>query len=318
MNDVLLKINPIKSPIESIACTPDSTTLAVGLAATENKTPTLALLDISSGEIIKVIEQSDNFNNSVWKLIIDQTGRYLIYLKQIYNGDNRYNLVSYNMETGEKSIIMDVENNDKYKGFIVTPDNKLSIGIDNKIQKWDIANKCIIEEINIIEEKNISDPRCYTSLSYSSDNKLIAIGGIRSEEILIYDIERKTITNRIGLKIRFPKKIYFTNNNKHLFIADYWQKGFFAWDFDKSEYYLSETYNEDMELISCFDIHNELSVIGMKTSVVRILKTMEGKTLFRDKLHSGRVNDVIITPDNSKIVSAGEDGQIIVRINPIA
>lgn len=315
--EVIIKINPVKSPVESIACNIDNRTLIVGQAATELDTPTLSMIDINNGEVIKTIEKSSNFNNSVWKLLIDKTGEYIVYLKQLYNGDNRYNIVIYNIKTEEKTVILDVENNDQYKSLIITPENKLVIGIDNTIQFWNIEHKERIEVITINEEKDIDDPHCYLSLAFTSDNHLMAIGGLKEEQILIFDLVKKEIINRVSINFSFPRSIQFNNTDKYLFIADYWQGGFYVWSFDESSFYLDDMYNDEMELITTFALNkngnNEWLSVGMKTSIVKIINSFEGKTLFKDKIHTGRISSVIFTPDNKKLISAGEDGQIIIR-----
>ena len=52
---------------------------------------------------------------------------------------------------------------------------------------------------------------------------------------------------------------------------------------------------------------------NMITSVVIIINYKTQKKLINDRLHEGRISNVIFTPDGKKLISTGEDGQIIVR-----
>src|SRR5690554_314096 len=99
--EVLRHFCPAESPIETMACTSDSQKLIIGQVATDEEIPTLSVIDIESGEISKVIEKSDYFENTVWKMVIDKKDEYIVYLKQVFS---RYQIISYNVSTEEKKL----------------------------------------------------------------------------------------------------------------------------------------------------------------------------------------------------------------------
>src|SRR5690554_8100239 len=95
--EVLRHFCPAESPIETMACTSDSQKLIIGQVATDENIPTLSIIDIESGKTLRIIEESDNYENSIWKLVIDKNDMNIVYLKQIHN---RFYIITYNMKIG--------------------------------------------------------------------------------------------------------------------------------------------------------------------------------------------------------------------------
>ncbi len=149
--EVLLKKSMQRIPIQSIACFSNSRFLAVGQTATDEKVPTLSIVDIESGNINKEIEIANNFRNHVWKVIIDNNDKYLIYIRQELT---KSFLVIYDIESENKEIIYENDNNDDLKGIYINKENILIISIGNNFKYFDLIKKEFILDVIIDVEKN--------------------------------------------------------------------------------------------------------------------------------------------------------------------
>lgn len=311
--EVILKVCPTKSPIESIACTNDSQKLIVGQVATNEATPTLSIVDINTGNIDQVIERSDDFDHSIWRLIIDKKDNYLVYLKQ---KKSNYQIIKYHLQTKEKNMIMEVENDDKYKGFVFSPQNQLVIGLENTISFFDLQNNEVVKEFQIEGSKSIWDPECYTSLAFSTEDNLMAIGGLNQGEVLLYDLQEEKVIDHLSAKFNYPSRIVFDPTGKYLFILDYWAKGVFIWNLQTNNWHMENVFGEKFCHITCIDFDRKNPknlVMGSLYSEVEMLDFERNEDLFSDKIHEARVYDVFFTPDGKKLISSGEDWQIIIR-----
>lgn len=311
--EVILKVCPAKSPIESIACTADSQKLIVGQVATNEATPTLSIVDINTGNIDQIIERSDDFDHSIWRLTIDKKDNYIVYLKQ---KKSNYQIIKYHIKTEEKNMIMEVENDDKYKGFVISPQSQLVIGLENTISFFDLQNNEVVKEIQIEESKSIWDPECYTSLAFSPDGNVMAIGGLNQGEVLLYDLQKEKVIDHLKAKFNYPSKIVFDPTGKYLFILDYWAKGMFIWNLQANHWHMENIFGEKFCYITCidFDKKNPQNVVmGSLYSEVEMLDFERNEDLFNDKVHEARVYDVFFTPNGKKLISSGEDWHIIIR-----
>ncbi len=310
--EVISKICFVQSPIESIACTSDSQRLIVGQVATYEDTPTLSIVDINTGNIDRIIEKSDNIENSIWRLVIDKKDGYVIYLKQ-YEGNRQ--IIIYNMKTNEKRTILETEDIYKYKGFIVSPRNELVIGDDNVISFWSIEEARKFREIKIGEPKTIVDLHCYTSLAFSSDD-VLAIGGLNKGEVLLYDLQKEKIINRLSAKFSYPGKIIFDPTGKYIFVLDYWTKGIFIWNLQTDNWHMKDIFSENWPHVTSVDFYKKdprKVVMGSLNSFIVMLDFEELEETFSDGAHQGRIYDVLFTPDGKRLISSGEDWHIIVR-----
>ena len=312
--EVLRQFCPAESPIETMVCTSDSKKLIIGQVATDEEIPTLSVIDIDSGEIIMVIEKSDDWENTVWKLVIDKNDEYIVYLKQVFD---RYQIVTYNLKTEEKKLLMETNVDNKYLGFIIGPNNELVMGIDNIINFFDLASNKLIKSIRLDEEKTITgETYCHTSLAFSPDGNLMAVGGLKNGEVLLYDLQAQQIINRFSANFEYPRRIAIDPTGKFFFVLDYYTHGVFIWDLDTYERYMEEFFNEKTELITSidFDPKNPKQVaMGMITSIVYVVDIEKPKDLFVDELHKARVYNVLFTPDGKKLISSGEDWHIVIR-----
>ena len=315
--EVLRHFCPAESPIEAMVCTSDSQKLIIGQVATDEEIPTLSVIDIESGEIIKVIEKSDDWENTVWRLVIDKNDEYIVYLKQVFDG---YQIVTYNLKTEEKKLMMEIENDDKYKGFIIGPNDELVMGIDNIINFFDLGSNKLIKSIRLDEEKTISEKtHCYSSLAFSPDGKLMAVGGLKNGEVLLYDLQTEQIINRFSANFEYPRRIVFDPTGKLLFVLDYWTHGVFIWNIETYERYMHHVFNEKWRSIYCMDFDPKdskkiaMGTIRKSVEVIKIRSGEEPEEIFYDKLHKARVYNVLFTPDGKKLISSGEDWHIVIR-----
>jgi len=213
--------------------------------------------------------------------------------------------------------LMEVENSAEYKGFIISPNNEIVMGIGNTVQFFDVEENKPIKLIVIDEPKTIiGDSHCFTSLAFSPNGNLLAIGGFNKGEVLLYDLQEERIINRLLANFDYPREIVFDPAGKYIFVLDYWTQGMFIWKQDTYIRHEDTLFNERWRGINCidFDPKNPRNVVmGMNSSIVKVVDIEDPKEIFKDEMHKGRVYNVSFTPDGKKLISSGEDGQIIVR-----
>lgn len=136
--EIILKTTIAKSPIQSIACFNDNQRILVGQLATEKESPTLSIINIDNGELNQVIKNSEHYSNNIWKVKIDKSNNNLIYLLQ---RESTFEVVSYDLKRNSKESVITSSDYAKYKSFVISPDNCCVIGVNNKIQFWNLEKK---------------------------------------------------------------------------------------------------------------------------------------------------------------------------------
>ena len=111
------------------------------------------LLTLNPEKSSRSSKNRNYYENIVWKLVIDKNDEYIVYLKQVFDG---YQIVTYNLKTEEKKLLMETKVDNKYLGFIIGPNNELVMGIDNIINFFDLGSHKLIKSIHLNEEKTIT------------------------------------------------------------------------------------------------------------------------------------------------------------------
>ncbi len=308
--EVILQFSPANSPIETIACTSDSQKLIVGQAATDEGTPTLSIVDINTGNIDKIIEKSDDFNNAVWHLAIDKSNNYIFYLRQ--TGSN-FQIIKYNLKTEAKNMIAETTTANQYQGLVIGPENQLTIGVENQISFYDLETNKLIKTIRMEDSRAVIEPDVYTSLAFSPDENLMAVGGLGYGEVVLYDMQKAEIIHRLEANFNFPKRMVFDPTGKYLFILG---QGMYIWNLQTGDWHKEERFGENWKSVICidFDKNNPRKLaMGTTRSVLFVMDYEAVEKLFSDELHKARIYDVLFTPDGKKLITSGEDWQIVVR-----
>jgi WD40 repeat protein len=314
LGDIILKFCPGESPIISADVSPDSKVLAVAQISGLDKCPTLSLSDLETGKTNRVIEKSVGGKNSVWKVKFDKTGSKLTYIFQ-YVG--KFSLIMYDLIKNKRETIKEVERQLEFNGYAINPlDGTLVIPTKkNSLEFWELEAKRIANKVKLKESLNPVSIDASIIISFSPDGKYLAIGGMEDGNVFLYNTENYELIRKLRAPFKFPRQVLFDNKSELIVAVDFWQKGVFIWDVQSGERYLEEAFDEHRLKVICSSVSPDSNYIALGYSTSRFvmfdLKT--GDSLFRDKLHEARIYDICITPDGKKLITAGEDWQVVVR-----
>lgn len=314
--DILLSICPAESPIESIDVCCDNEHVAVAQCSSKRAEPTLSIVNITNGETVKVIEKTTDRNGSVWKVKYNKSCNKLVYLRQ---NIGEFELTVFDLNTNHREILKTVEGSNELKGFIFHPISGLLILplLNGEIEFWDLEKREIVGQVSLLENINLSLRTEQIKLSYSNDGKILAVGNYLEKKVLLYETEKYKVINELNIPFKTPGCLKFDNEDRVLFVLDFWQKGVFAWDISTNKRFAEEYLNDRKIKVRSMDIseNNDYFVFGYNSASVNVFSFPESRRFYRDKEHEprSRVNDIRFTPDGKKLISAGEDWQLIVR-----
>lgn len=100
--EVLLNFSLEGGPIADIDHYLDNDHIVVAQYSREEAVPTLAVINIHSGEIVKIVEKAYNGVNTILKVICNRELNKLIYTAHIVG---EFHIISYDLETDQKHII---------------------------------------------------------------------------------------------------------------------------------------------------------------------------------------------------------------------
>jgi len=313
LGDILLKFCPGESPILSIDCSLDSQFLAVAQISGRDGCPTLSLVDLDTGKTNKIIEKSSDGKNSVWKVKFNMTSSKLIYIFQLVG---KFSLISYDLKIDERQVIKKAERQVELNGYTIEPNDDLLVlpTKENSLEFWNLEDLNVLKKVKLKESLEPISIDASIILAYSLNGIFLALGGTKEGTILIYNADNYELIHKLFASFNFPGQILFDNKSELLVTIDFWQRGVFIWDVRKGERYLSKKFNKDLLKASCLAISpdNQNIVLGYKTGRVVVFNLETGERLFSGKLHDARIYDICITSDGKKLISAGEDWEIVV------
>ncbi|MES0491499.1 MAG: hypothetical protein ABUK01_16005 [Leptospirales bacterium] len=312
--EMIQKFCPGESPVLSVDCSPDSRLLAIGQIFGNDGSPTLSLWNLESGTLDFSIEESQDSENSVYKVIFNKNGNNLIYVLQ-YGED--FLLILYLLDKREKFIIKKAQYIEELLGHNFNLANELLIipAAENGLEFWSLEPPKMVENVKIQEKLIPIYSDAFIAPCFSPDGKYLALGGMKEGAIFIYDTENYKLIQELNASFSFPGQILFDNHSRLVIAIDFWQKGVFVWDVKSGERYLEDDFDEHVLKVSCSAIspNNKYLAFGYNTGRIVLFDIGNGERLFSDKLHDARTYNICFTPDGNNLISAGEDWQIIVR-----
>lgn len=300
--------------IASIDCSSDSKFLAIGQYASGDL-PTLSLLNLETGNVEKKIVLSKSGMNSVFKVKFMDDDTKLVYLEQPEIGQK---LMECNLQTDENQELFYDKDDDSLGHDISTNkiNNRIITGT-TKLQLYqDELNNDFFEFLKKLDTFNDST-KVYTGC-FSNDGNIIAIGGLKEGTIIFFNINECKIEKEFTAPFHYPSRICLSPDNRFMAVADFWEKGLFIWDLQHDQRYIDDLFDEEYQAVRCinFSPDSRYLAVGYSTSFVEVWDLYDPDAInpvIHDELHEERIFDILFTPDGNKLISAGEDGKIVVR-----
>ena len=301
-----------KSVIWSISISADDKLLTVGQTAGQDGKPTLSLIEIATGKCIAVIEKSQNTLNSVYNVLFDRKNPQLLYYTCQIGAEyivNAYNLATQAKKTlhrtGNKNI--DLKLSADNNGNVLIPDSNaklISFGGDEIVQAIDVDLTDMIKNTTDINK---------AVMNLSPSGQEIAIANAEKGKVFFYSIPEKKIINEFCGSFDYLETFAYDPKYRYgLAIKSNHQ--LIVWDLNTSQLHI-ESKCEYINGVLSININPtfDLFTVGMITPFTLIFDLNLGKRFYKDDYQNGRVYDVCFTSDGKKLISAGEDGKIVIR-----
>ncbi len=301
-----------KQTINTISISNDNKKLVVGQDYGKPNDPTLSIFDIETGECIEVIERTENSTNSVYSVLFDKNDNEIIYY--IKHKESEYLYIAHNISTKEKNVF--------YKSTNKNITLKLSYDNLGNLLLTDLIPKLFVfDGITIVDRKDLylgSELKEVTELNkvimiLSPSGSELLIGNAVKGKILVYSIDKKEITHSFSGDFGYLKSLYYDQaGNCLLAIKENYQ--LIAWDTKMLTLYNEEKCNRMKQILSCYcNSDYGIFMFGMSTSYIDVISLETMRSIYDDDIQDGRVYDVCLSTDGTKLVSAGEGGKIVVR-----
>lgn len=143
----------------------------------------------------------------------------------------------------------------------------------------------------------------------SNDGKKLAVAGIDTEQVLIYDLQQNTVIQTIE---GVPSNVYWISwsyDLRYLAVIGANFQGVYIWNLETLERVLSDFYNSEFQscFSFCFHPSSEYFAIGGFSGHVMIQRISDGETVYFEPLHHSRVWALAFTPNGKQLISGGYD-----------
>jgi WD40 repeat protein len=304
---------PSERAVNSIAFSGDSQLLAVAQESGDRDDSTLSLVEVKTGECVRVIERTKKHSNGVYRVVFDTKRNQLIYVSQT-NGNfslNRFELDSgdfQSLDTSKKAMTQ--------HGLSLDKTNHYLLVTGQPVKLWDLEINQPVQHIEIpVGEVESDDANNAIVSAISPDGDYIAIGGIKPGSITIYDIKTGNLFKEYTGLFESVQQLEFNYTGKQIASVDLYGRGVFLWNTSNGKPLLTDLFNEQIALTWSirFSPKKNYLALGHVNSYVVIYDLQDGSEIIADKLHEGRVYDVCFSPNGKLLASCGEDGKVVVR-----
>lgn len=143
----------------------------------------------------------------------------------------------------------------------------------------------------------------------TADGKYLAVAGIDSDRVLIYDVDRQTIIRSLADGPLTAQWTIFSPDSQYLaVIAKTSEWNISVWDLEEN--IDTPKFSTSFSTYLCLRFHPRGKYLagGTYSGCISILQLEDGESVVFKRIHNGRIYDLAFTPDGTKIFSGGDDG----------
>jgi WD40 repeat protein len=305
---------PSNRAINSIDFSSDGKLLAIGQQSGQDKSSTLSIFNVDSGELVNTLEKTISHAGSIYKVAFAPHNNQLAYVRQ---RSEDFQLKIYDFDRKKTKVLARDDEPLMQGGLAFDASGKYLMVSGRKIKLLDAKTYKLSKTISTqkANKETTDDTNIIISAAISPDGKYVAVGGEEKERIVIFDVTDSSVSQRLAFPFKAVDHIGFDISGQHIAAMDYYGNGLYMWDIRTGQRYLEEVFNDDMPPIYSmrFSHSTRHLALGLVNSYVILYDLTNGEELLTDHLHRGRVTDVCFSPDGKILVSAGEDNQIFIR-----
>ena len=293
---------PNPEVIISLDVSADGKLLAVGQQADENSGISLSLWELPGLQLAAKLETEE----SCLAVRFSPTGKMLAY------SDPEQELVLFDLHTNTMNTEAFPLAFTKWMSF-AWDRNRLIAG-GTRTEVWDAEKNGVIFTLPVdalSASRSIEPPSC----ALSPDGAMVAASGVEPGRIVIYDIQSGQIVNRLENTMDKARSLAFAPNGRFI-AAVATTGGAGLWDLQSGKAVLPDLLNMQTDYYWCVRFHpdGEHVAFGLWSGFVELIRIKDGSySVNQDApVHRGRVNDVAINRQGTRMFSGGDDGVILI------
>ncbi len=311
---------PNKSPILSLAYSSRLKMLAIGQMGNSINAPSLSLWSSSNKRVVNVID-TDTYGN-IWALCFDYRDKYLIF-------SNNSNLFCLDVESKQKRELK--IDNGKIRTLISSKTSPRVIVSGKHVEVLDIDTGKSIWKSNGYEAgaqtrdlqieglptewATVGDKLSFVNepatIAMFSNGEAMLIGGHNKGSIEQVEVGTGRVVKTISPA---PLQAYMMSlgcNETVVAVSSKIPYANFVWELDSGKRMAPEIFNEQFGGYSSLCLHptESLMASGSLVGFVSVQDLNAGGFTFSERLHSGRVSQVLFT-DKATVYSGGDDGEV--------
>ena len=276
--------------------------LAVGQMGDPDGRPCLTLWDPLAKKVVAIIEREAS--RHIWAVCFDYRGKYLLY------SDN-HSLFIYDIVSGEKRTL--ITDNGKI-ARIVSSTMVSRVAVSGKrVMVLDIDTEEVVWSLAGYEAQD--DPAC---VEIFRNGRGVLVSGHNKATIEQIAVDSGAVIRTIAPAPTEVGGMSLGCNERVIVVSSRVPRGNFAWELEGGQRILPSVFNEQFGNSPSLCLHatERLLAMGALAGFVSLQPLDKIELAFHEKLHEGRVNQVIFGDDAKLFYSGGDDGTVkIIDLN---
>ena len=132
------------------------------------------------------------------------------------------------------------------------------------------------------------------------------------EAIRVYDVESGEPAQTLRGAPSAVRSLRLDAEGAYLAAIEQYSHGVFVWDLRTGARHLASRFDDSMDGYWSLRFHpgGQHLGLGMLSGYVEMVELEDGRTVWDERVHAGRVWDVAFTPDGGRMASGGDDGMV--------
>ncbi len=192
---------------------------------------------------------------------------------------------------------------DDYESFQVVEAGKLPRSLS-----WSVKSN--------MPDSFVSEPPA-ACFSAKSDHK-IYYAGVNKSKIFSLDMKTKKSKTLINDGVLQAREIKVSKGDKYLAVSSRYPQGDFVWKVDTGERVAESLINDKYGSASAIDFHpsGTMLALGSIVGFLTIVDLQKEEVIFSEKIHDTGINQVRFSESGSSVMTAANDGKLIITVLP--
>lgn len=294
--------------IYTLDASPDGRLLAVGQQSDKEGHAYLTLWDLESRSILRPVE-AGRPQRLIFRCRFAPDGKTLAYVKS----DSA--VYFHDVESGETFKPEQPDDNIRWLSYSASANRLVTAG--SLVQVWDAERREVLHASEAgAAPAQARDQTVVAALS--PDGAQLAVAGDGTGKVSLRDaLSGAEIATLVGAPA-LARWVSFDPHGRYLAVIEFYSHGVFLWDLHSGQRVLTETFGERADGYWALSFHpdGEQLALGTTSDYLTIARLSDGKLIFDQSVHQGRIWDMTYTRDGDRLIFGGDEGVAYVgRLN---